>query len=77
VREIPKPENIGFIDSLFMELSSKRDSGLYTAIDILENGLRHADTDFETYKISFNLGALYTLTDQYNKSIDLWLLAKE
>ncbi len=77
VREIPKPEDIGFIDSLFTELSSKRDSGLYTAIDILENGLKNAETDFEIYKITFNLGALYTLTNQYDKSIDLWLSANK
>lgn len=77
VREIPKPEDTGFIDSLFTELRSKRDSGLYTAIDILENGLKNVDNDFEIYKITSNLGALYTLTNQYDKCINIWLSANK
>lgn len=73
VKEVSKPEDSGFIDSLFAEFSSKRDSGYYTAIDILERGLKCADTDFEIYKITFNLGFLYTQTNQLDKCIDMWM----
>lgn len=75
VEEVPKPEISEFIDSLFMELSYKRDSGFYTAIAILENGLKKANTEFEIHKITFNLGFLYTQTDQIDKCIDMWLSA--
>lgn len=75
VREVPKLEDTGFIDSLFTELSSKRDSGFYAAIEILERGLKCSDTDFEIHKITFNLGFLYTQTNQLDKCIDMWLSA--
>lgn len=77
VTEVPKPENLEFIDSLFNEVKIKRDSGFYTVINILENGLKHANTNFEVYKITFNLGFLYTRTEQYNKCIDMWLSANK
>lgn len=56
-------------------MGSKKDSGFYTAIDILEHGLKSVDTDFEIYKITFNLGFLYTQTNQFDKCLDMWMSA--
>ena len=72
VQEVQKPTDMEFLDSVFAELLSKRDSGFYTGIDILEGGLKSATTDFELHKITFNLAFLYTETKQYDKCIDMW-----
>lgn len=73
VREVSKPEMSEYLDSLFSELRSKKDSGFYPAINILEKGLKYANTDYKIHKITFNLGALYTITGQFDKCIDMWL----
>jgi dienelactone hydrolase len=77
VIEIEQPEITDEIEILFTELRANRDSGFYKGIEILENGLKRAKTDFETYKIVLNLGFLYTKTEQFDKCLDTWLAANK
>ena len=77
VQEVQKPTNMEFHDSVFAELWAKRDSGFYTSIDILEHGLESAKTDFDVYRMTLYLGFLYSQTEQYDKSVEMWLAANK
>ncbi len=72
VAEVSKPDNLVFIDSVFTELKSIAGSSLDIPIQILENALKQAKTNYEIHKITYNLGSLYTQTNQLDKCIDMW-----
>lgn len=62
---------------LFKTLRSYRDSAFTKSIEILENGLDQAASDYEKYRIMMNLGFLYTQAEEYDKCIDMWRTAND
>ena len=72
VLEADKPFITGDLGMLFSALEANRDSGFYKAIEILENGLNNAKTNYEIYRIAVNLGFLYTKTGQFDKCLDMF-----
>lgn len=77
VVEVNKPEIDEEIEILFADFKANRDSGFYKGIEILENGMQKAKTDFAVYKIAINLGFLYTKTEQFDKCLDMWFAASK
>jgi dienelactone hydrolase len=75
--EVDQPELTTEIVNLFAELKSNKDSGFYKSIEILEAGLNRTENNFDTYKISLNLGFLYTKTEQFDKCLDMWCAANK
>ncbi len=77
VIEVEQPKISDEIEILFAELKANSDAGFYKSIEILEQGLKQAKSDFETYKIVLNLGFLYTKTEQFDKCLDTWIAANK
>ena len=61
----------------FENLKLFKDSGFYKGIEIFEKGLAGTTSSYEKYKMILNLGYLYSATKQYEKSIDMWIMANK
>lgn len=73
--EVDKSEITKEIVNLFADLKTNRDSGFYKSIELLEAGIKRTGNNFDTYKISLNLGFFYTKTEQFDTCLDMWFAA--